>query len=373
MIYLLLLSTLVILTFVEYIDFDLYNLQMSRKINRNKNYIFYFLIFVFIIIVGFRYHTGFDYNSYVEVYNNLVNGIAVTNVEFGYKLLNIVLSKILYGPWLVFLVIAILTFSINAYVIKKETKKIFFALFIWFCLYFLVGSMGQIRSTFAQSIDFLALYLFFKNEKKYTIISFLLILLSSAFHVSSICMLLMFLIRDRKLSNKTYIILYIALAVLGQLLDLNFIGYIGREYGGFIGNKIYYYTMDPRFAHRVGLSLNVIFDLGIFIFAIIMKSRYKLNSRRFNILFNLYFISNLSYLLFNNYFVIAVRFSNYFRLALPLLIPLLINEIKNKKIRKIILILFVIVMSLMVVRILMVNANIYMPYKMSIGGFIIGG
>lgn len=373
MIYLVLLTVLIILTFVDYTNVGKYNLQYSIKINKYKAYIFYFIIFIFIIFVGFRYYTGFDYKSYVNIYNNLDNGFAITSVEIGYKLLNIALSKIVYGPWLVFLVMAMLTLSLNAYVIKKESKKIFFSLFIWFCLYFLVGAMGQIRSTFAQSIDFLAIYLYLKNEKKYTIISFLLIVLSSAFHVSSICMLLMFLVKDRKFSIKTYIILYIVVAILGQFLDLNFIGHIGKEYGGFIGNKIYAYTTNPEFAHKIGISSNVIFDFGVFIFAILMKKKYKLNSRRFNLLFNLYFISNLSFLIFNNYFVLAVRFSNYFRVALPLLIPLLISEVKNKKIRLIIIILFVLFMSLMVVRMLMVNMSVYIPYKMNIGGVTFGG
>ena len=370
MIYIILLIGLMCLAFTDYIDID-----DSKGIwNFTKSYIFSLYIFVLVIIVGLRYYTGFDYQSYVEIFNKTILGIKVTNVEWGYRVLNKVFVLFSNNSWSLFLFMAFITITIKGYVIKKESEKIFFSLLIMFCLYFLIGDMGQIRSTFAQSIDLLAIYIYIKNRKLSKIIALCLILVATSFHISSICLLLIFVTSIKQFKNRIYIITYVAVAVLGDFLNLDYLGVLGKRYGGLIGNKLYEYTTNTEFVHKIGLSFNVLFDLVMLVCILVIKKRYDMKrNKKFTVLFNLYFIGVLSYLLFNNYFVLAVRFANYFRVSLILLLPMVISKIENKRLRLLIVSVMIGIFSLMFLRVLIANSSIYIPYRINLFRYIIGG
>jgi membrane-associated HD superfamily phosphohydrolase len=125
-------------------------------------------------------------------------------------------------------------------------------------------------------------------------------------------------------------------------------------------------------AIKIGLSFNVLFDFAMMLFIVFMRKYYNLGkNKKFNLFFNLYFLGVCSYLLFNNYFVIATRFANYFRLALIILIPMLIDKIENKKIRFAVIALFIIIFSILFIRQLYVHIPIYLPYKMNWFGKVI--
>lgn len=371
MIYYFILISLAGLAFIDFIQSDKY--KDGTKAYKYKPYLYWVVIAGLIIFAGCRYYTGHDYYSYVEVFNRISLGIKVTNMEWGYQQLNYILGFISDNSWIVFFVVSLLTLVIKGVAIQKESKYIFFSLFICFCLYYLIGDMGQIRSTLAQSLDLAAIVLFIKGRKEFNVASLILILLGSLFHISSLCVLVIFIVGARKYKVRTFVITYIVLTILGQFLNMAILGEIGKHVGGFIGDKLYEYTLGKTFAQKVGLSFNVIFDFFMLIFILYMREKYDLASRKFNILFNTYFISICSYVLLNNYFVFAVRFANYFRLSLILLVPMLVSKINNKKIRMFVLMIFIGIFAMMVVRILMANAVFYIPYRINLFGNIIGG
>lgn len=378
MIYLLVLLDLVIFAALDYVlpvgkNLEVVNgnsnhsYEECNKIRRFKIAVLVVNIIILIVISGFRYFSGFDYESYAYMFQKMM-GHQTVSVERGYYYLNVLVYKFTTQVQVVFLVMAIMILSIKGIAIFKGTKRRNFAFFICFALYFLIGDMGQIRSTFAQSLDLLALVLFMNNYKKTALIP---ILIGTTFHISSVVMLFVYIVWDRKYSTKIFVIIYIALAIFGQFLDMNVLGEIGKSMGGMIGDKLYGYTVNKSTA-KIGLSFNVLFDFMMMVFILFMRKVYNLGKdKKFNLLFNVYFLGVCSYLLFNNYFVIGVRFANYFRLALIFLIPLLLDKIENKKIRVALAFIFIFIFSVMVLRQLGSHLDVYLPYRMNLFGKIV--
>ncbi|MGL5616055.1 MAG: EpsG family protein [Sarcina sp.] len=369
MIYFIILAVLAFLTLFEYISSDLRGYKngvlkwnIGRYSIEFKNIIFIFLIIVLIVFSGLRYYSGFDYINYIRIFKRAEEGIRYLNIEYGYYALNRLIGMITGNGQVIIFLMAFLTLSIKAFVIGKKSKNKIFALYIYFCMYFLVYDMGQIRSSFAQAITFLAIYLYMDGKLKTSII---LIVLGAFFHTSCLIVLLIFLFRDQWLSEKFLIIGYILSIIIGQLINLKYIGDIAKHFNGSLAHKIYEYTASSTFAVRAGFNFTVLFNTAIFLFILYMRRRYRLNNRSFNILFNSYFISIVIYMLFNNYFVIAVRLSDYLRLSIVLLIPLLINLIENKKIKYFIVFILILILTLMVFRELSVNSASFLPYKIN--------
>ena len=377
MIYLIIIFTLAIFAILDFFDFKIkkeargrIEILNSEEAIPNKLSFFKYTVYIAIIIIlsifaGLRFYVGLDYSSYSNIFYKIMSGQNV-HLEPGFVYFNKLIGNHFYYPTLMFLIFAILTVTFKAIIIKLDTKKVFFALFIAFSLYFLVGTMGQIRSTFAQAIDFIALYLYMKNKR---IIPFVLILISALFHVSAIVFLLIFILGARKYNTIFIIGLLIACAALGHFLNIKGIGLEFKDSYGFIGSKLYSYTNVET--QKIGISFNVVLDIIIVIFALVMRKVYSINNRKFNLLFNVYVGSLISFLIFNNYFIIGVRFSNYFRLPLILLLPYLIEKIENKRIRILVASIFIFIFFMMNIRFLQANYVFYMPYRMKIFSHII--
>ena len=377
MIYLIITFILAILAILDFFDFKIkkngwrrIEILSNKEVTLNKSKILKGTIYILVIVMlsifaGCRFYVGLDYSSYSNIFYKIMSGQNV-HLEPGFVYSNKLIGKYFYYPTLIFFIFAILTVSFKAIIIKVDTKKVFFALFIAFSLYYFVGTMGQIRSTFAQAIDFIALYLYMKNKR---VIPFILILISALFHVSAIVFLLIFIIGARRYNTIFIIGLIIACAISGHFLNIKEIGLEFKNSFGFIGYKLYNYTNVET--QRIGISFNVIFDSIIVIFALVMRKIYSINTRRFNLLFNVYIGSLISFLIFNNYFIIGVRFSNYFRLPLILLLPYLIEKIENKRIRILVASIFIFIFFIMNIRFLQANYVFYIPYRMNIFDHII--
>ncbi|WP_297438329.1 EpsG family protein [uncultured Clostridium sp.] len=337
----------------------------SNKIGGFKLTIFILIVLGLIAFAGFRYYVGLDYSSYSNIFYEIMDGQKV-GLEPGFVFVNKIIGEHFAYPTLMFLIFAAVTVGFKSIIIKQSTNRVFFALFIAVSLYFLVGTMGQIRSTFAQAIDFIALYLYLKNKR---IIPFILILISVLFHVSAIVFLLIFIVGARRYNTVVIIGLLVVCALGGHFLDIKGIGLHFKGSYGFIGDKIYAYT--NIMSQKMGLSFNVLLDIFTVTFILIVRKIYNINNRKFNILFNVYLLGVISMFVFNNYFIIGIRFSNYYRLALILLIPYLMNKIHNKKVRFLFVSMFVFIYFVMNIRFLQANAVFYLPYRMNIFGYII--
>lgn len=378
MAYIFILIVLAIFAFSDYLVFtnkaDGYNKYSVRILGTEvnfgiKNIIAWLLIVGLILFAGLRYYSGFDYGNYSIMFYKSLVGYRSQHVEYGYYFLNRILGMVTENPQWIFFIMATITLFIKGTAISKLSKKIWFSIFIYYSMFFLVYDMGQIRSSLSQALGLIAMYLFTKNKKK---TAFICILIAACFHTSSIILMLLFFVKDKRYSVKQILITYVVFVILGQLMDLHFIGVLAKEHiNGNLGVKIYRYTASSLFAKKIGLSANVIFDFIVLILFLLVRWYNYINDKKFDYFFNVYFWGMCIYLLFNRYFVLGTRFSDYFKLSIVILLPMIIGYIKNKNRRMIILLFFIAILGVMVFREILVNANMYVPYTMNWFGHII--
>ena len=369
MIYIAILIILGVLAIGEnYYSFKEYNqiyLEIKKYLNLKR--IIYAVGGIFLIcFAGFRYYTGFDFGNYIKIFNDSAKGIRYPNIEITYYYLNLIISKLTSNYTWLFFLMALVTLGVKFLFIERINSKmkntILFSLFIYFSMYFLVYDMGQIRSSFAQGMGLISMFLYLKGYKKLAIIP---ILVGATIHNSCVILFLLYVLGEKRLKVRTMIIFYGAFLIIGQFLNLNNISYLVSltNNQAFI-HKFSSYTTNPIFAKKIGLSLNLLFQAFVLVLAILARWYFDIKDKKFDFMLNMYLIGACLYLLFNNYFVLGVRLSAYFNLSIVFIIPKIVSMIKNKWIRMLIVLGFTVVMSVMVLRELQVNGSIFLPYRM---------
>ncbi|MGL5616056.1 MAG: EpsG family protein [Sarcina sp.] len=368
MIYICILGVLALLTVGDELITD--NIEMKiRGYKAIKTVVFWGIIAFLILFSGLRFFTGLDFITYRWMFDMSKLHIRADHVEYGYYFLNLLIGKFTNNPQWIYLVMATATLLLKATFIKKGSKKIYLSLFIYFSMFFLVYDMGQMRSSLAQAIGFIGILFYLRGQKK---ISIVFILLGSIFHSSELILLLIFVFGEKYIESKKIIIGYIIFLILGQLLNLHNIGTLAGKFPtSHLAVQINHYTTNPIFASKIGLSFSVIFDFLMVMFILIFRKIYNINDKRFNFLSNMYILGVYIFLLFNNYSVLGIRLGNYFKLSIIILIPLMLGKIESKKIKYLILFIFIGLFSIMVLREISVNHIIYLPYKANLFGTII--
>lgn len=142
------------------------------------------MIIVVIFVSGIRYKTGYDYDNYVEIYKNIVQGSLDERVEYAWFYLNKAAYYIFDSPSGVFIVSSFLIYAPIAWVLYRESKAaaIAFAAFI-FGVQFYWESLSILRQYIGISIALLASWCWVKGRK----IEFILLLATAMlFHTSAI-------------------------------------------------------------------------------------------------------------------------------------------------------------------------------------------
>lgn len=210
---------------------------LGAIINFNKtaytNYINITFIFIFILIAGLRYQTGFDWLVYE--YNlthdlrieyllcRYKNGMLQTNMEPLFRVLLNIIEYFKGGLFHLNIIVA----SFNGYCIyqflKKANANILFSLAIYFCWVYLPLQMGVMRSSLSLSFLMLAIIAII-NERKY--LSCMWIIVGLGFHYSLILFTPIFLQRfwQKIIVNGKILAIFLVLIYLSKikLLDLFF-------------------------------------------------------------------------------------------------------------------------------------------------------
>jgi len=188
---------------------------------KGKFFIFTFLWFYSILLMGLRYRVGIDSLNYIEGYNELPN---FNEMNFT------VLTEHTYAP--LYLILCATAKSISSsfyslqilhsliintcifYFIYKNTKHVFIGLFLYFLLYFLYFNTEILRESLAVSC-FLINYKNFSNKKwiNYYIITAVAI----SFHYSATLLLLFPLLRNLQFNWRFIFVLVIFIIVLLKL------------------------------------------------------------------------------------------------------------------------------------------------------------
>lgn len=310
----------------------------TKNISRNNRYYSYLFILFFVLlsyIAGFR-PMGIDRNSASYAY--LIHLFITThNYDFNviepffYLIVN--LSKLFFDDITrgVFILYALLGVSLILYAIKKHSSFPLLSLIVYFCFFFVLHTMTQIRVGVAVAIFLLAIPdVVNRNLKSFLIKT----ALATLFHYSAIIMLFVYLI-DLKHNKQLF---YLFLPIIGILLSIIpgrklFLMSIINSLPEFLSYKInLYFTMHGivRFTEAEVNFFNIYYSslLIIYYFAIININKFKKETDVLQIkivgwmFFIFYSFSFLS--------LFSFRISEFLCIVLIFFLPNLISIVKEK-------------------------------------------
>lgn len=146
------------------------------------------MVFIVIFISGIRYKTGYDYDNYVEIYNNIALGSLDERVEYAWFALNMAAYYGLDSPSGVFFFSSLLIYVPIAWILYKESKyaAVAFTAFI-FGVQFYWESLSILRQYVGISFALLASWRWIKGRKTDFI---LFLIIAILFHTSAILALI---------------------------------------------------------------------------------------------------------------------------------------------------------------------------------------
>ena len=300
----------------------------SNKAQFNK--VFTVLIFIsLVLIIGLRHPSmGNDLkygesNGYLGAFevlskmswSEILKLEAFLNYERGFIIYCKLVSSIWNNHQFFLFISALLSiFPIFLTIYKKSENAIMSSLIYMGVPAFFIIFSG-VRQGLAIGICFFAVLILLKERKSiYTIILFILIvLLAWTFHSSSIIFLLalpLYYIKFDKTSR------WISVGILPII-------YLGRNWLFSILSKLF---KDDAVANDTGALTLLLVFVGIYVFCILFSSN---NDREYNWYMNMFYIACVCQI-FGGIFDTAMIVGYYFMLALVLLLPKLISDMKVK-------------------------------------------
>ena len=313
--YLVSFSLIVILSLV-------YDYIKNSNLNKMQNLVLIIILILLTFISGFRYNVGTDYNSYIQMYHDF------NYLELGSKFLYKIANNISNDPQTIIVLYSLITNIFTILLLKKISQKENISLIIASYLFiFFPISLNAIRQSLSISIILYSLILLKKNIKNK--IPYFLLIAACLFHTSALIifpyLIIIYKSKDKKLvKNSIIFTVSLVIALLIYFYFLKDIGIIRKI--GYLGS----------------FSLNKI-DINLLIsyipFLIILLFNKSISKSRELAMYSCMFISGV---------ILEVLFSStqvsriglYFSIFLIILVPELLEKIKDENSKKIIKVLY---------------------------------
>lgn len=321
----------------------------------------YFLLPVFIILflfLSFRSkNIGLDMDNY-HYYFDLCGTLSITDYfkcggfEFGYRIYNFIMYYLLNGNFNLMIVITSFLSLIGVYYFIKENSNDYFMSIMLFIMF---NYFIYYTCTLRQVLAISALLIGVQYIKKRKIFPFILfVFLATMFHKTSIAFLILYPLYNYELKEK-YVICYLIgnlfLFILKKPIVIIFTTLVYRQYINYGDTSGSGYMM-LAFLFLIALLLFVLFKNN--------KELYKKNR-----LFYYMILISLPFQILATYQGLLARIVLYFTYSLIILIPNVLHSIKDAKIKKYLVIIFYILLSIFFIREILTN-SMYVPYQMFI-------
>ena len=296
------------------------------------------LIFIFTILIGFRYQVGDDWGNYIVKFEKLIYRENIfMDKEFLYSILNVISNKLNFDIYGVNLISGFI-FSLGLIIFCRYMKRQWLALTLSIPYIVIVIAMGYTRQSVAMGLLMIG-YVFLSQGKKLKF--FLITISASLFHLSSIIgifLLAPYIISSRKFVNKISKIL-ISFFVAGGLYFV----FINR----FIARYIDVYIETQMSSGGVYIRLFMIVFPSILFLLLGRNIQLNKNQKILWKSISLYSLSLIPLLIISPSTTIIDRLSLY---ALPIMTFTLSNlpELKLAKIRRKYINLSVVLMAFLV-------------------------
>ena len=346
-IYLIILGVLIVFGFL-----DIFRLRGSQK------GIFIFLVFVlFLLLDGFRWETGTDWNLYRDFFLNSSKGKWMA-FEPGYVLIN-QLTHIISCNYSIFLIlIALLIYSLYTKSISEYAIYPLITLMLFYCSF--IGYMGMNRQHLALAVCLYSYrYIVSKEFWKFA----LFVLIASLFHrTASIFFIAYFLNRSipSHILLLSLVTVYLLNPVIAGLLK-PLISALPAQ----TAYKLSIYLESKDSNSTLSIVVGTLKRAFIFLPLYFNKEKLKERYPNIEIMLNIYFLSLLIYVLFNNSVQVFVNRGNlYFGTLFEIfLIPCFLLLVRKNFSQIIIYSLFVIFATLTFMKSISVFYDSFVPYK----------
>lgn len=270
------------------------------KVNRKyKEYIFnVFCLFLIAFASSKTPETCYDTNNYVTLYEsvpNIKNFVPyVLGYEPGWELLCILFNALGFSYHIYFFFLAALAILIYRFVILKECKNIFIALFTYVSCFYFLNEIIVLRHGLASAFIFLEIYFLSINKRKR---AFLCVVFAFFVHSVGIFGLIPLFIRNEKISARWFLIIPLALFINDRI----FLGFIS-SWGNVSSNnalmmvlaKVTNYLKNEKSSG--GLKTVIIYSVSFLLTFIVLHNNRKQNP---------YLRESALYVVFSAYFMIA--------------------------------------------------------------------
>jgi len=328
------------------------------KVKENQKKLLIFAIFVLLVLLdGLRWETGTDWILYRDYFLNSTKEKWMA-FEPGYVLLNQVIH-IFSNNYTVFLILfAILIYSLYLKSIADIALYPLITSLLFFCAF--IGYMGMNRQHVALAI---CLYSFrYIISKEFWSFS-LCVLLAALFHrTASIFFVVYFLNRSipAHIFLLSLIVVYLLNPVIASLVK-PFVSAMPST----IAFKLNEYLKSDDSNSTLSTIVGTMKRALIFLPLYYHKNKIKLKYPGIELMLNIYFLSLLIYVLFNNSIQVFVSRGNlYFGTLFEIfLIPYFFVLVKNNY-SQVILYFFIVIFSLMtLIKSLSILSSLFIPYK----------
>lgn len=308
-------------------------INICMKKSKYKINLYPVIVIILILYSGLRYNYSFDYENYLIHFNeiNSLSSVISTGFEKGYSLLIFVFKILGFGFNTFLLFIAFLSIKMKEKVFNRLSVFPEISLLIYFLLFYVSNDVEQIRHGISISFCFYSLIFLYKSDKKSNIISFSLIILGVLFHTSAMLFIPVYFIKDKVFSKKKYFIYFVISILLSFINFYDFIVIFNDIFlhSQYITQKISIYASNKHSFVSLTLLIKCVTlcIFGIYVFD------YKNKLHR--LLFNTYYIGILYTILLSSIPILVARGTAYMRYSELLMIPMYIQNIKNKENKKI--------------------------------------
>ncbi|MGL6166785.1 MAG: EpsG family protein [Fusobacteriaceae bacterium] len=258
---------------------------------------------------------GYDYYVY-EYFYNLANGENPYGYEKFFVYLRDFMKMLNFSYWEFLFSLSCIFSLIMYHLLKKYSVSPIFSFLIYISTYYYWHNFTIIRNYIAILIFWISLeYIIEKKPIKY----FLLITIAFMFHKTSIILYPMYYLLNLKLNTKKIMMFYGVGLLLNPLSSLAFkiqIDFLG------LSERLTRYSQIVEKGNFFEFS-----EMGIYTLALILLAK-DLNEEE-NIFFNISVFSFLIFLIFYR-FAIILRFLEFFRIGIIVLLPYVFNKIEEK-------------------------------------------
>ncbi|MEN5058247.1 EpsG family protein [Sphingobacterium kitahiroshimense] len=319
---------------------------------------------VLFVLASIRWERGTDWQSYINLFENVDNIFYLLAFEPGFYYLNYIVASISDNYTIVLILQAIIIYGLHFHIIKKYSISPFVSLMIWFGFY--MGSIFFVRFNVALAITLFS-FIFIAERKFWKFL--ICILIAFSFHRSAILFIPAYFLFDKTFTRKQLLLgmtlSFFLSAIFG--IGLNFLGTINL---GIISEKATAYAeAGSEYAEEPTRSAFQIMLVGssyrILLLLLIVGFYYELyvENKTFRGLLNLYFAGMCIFIIVTPVSVSVARMSQYYEYFQFLMIPYFILRFEYRSNRNLVLVCIMLFYLMRLKSNVSFYEDLYVPYK----------